>query len=62
MDVFSLLLMLAVLFGLCYLIFYALSNAAKHLPTWTGIIISALFGLLPLYLILCFFGFMGEKR
>lgn len=31
-------------------------------PTWKGIILSSLFGLLPLYLILCFFGVMGEEK
>jgi len=29
-------------------------------PTWEGIIISALLGMLPLYLVLCFFGIMGK--
>ena len=31
-------------------------------PTWKGGIISALVGLLPLYLLLCLFGFMGKER
>ena len=31
-------------------------------PTWNGIIISAILGMLPCYLILCFFGIMGEKQ
>jgi hypothetical protein len=29
-------------------------------PTWKGIIISAILGMLPLYLVLCFFGIMGD--
>ena len=40
----------------------ALIRNAIHVPTWTGIIISAVLGMLPLYLILCFFGIMGEAR
>ncbi len=35
---------------------------ATNSPTWEGIIISALIGMLPMYLILCYFGVMGEKR
>ena len=31
-------------------------------PTLKGVIISLILGLLPLYLILCFFGIMGEPR
>jgi len=34
----------------------------KNNPTWKGIIISALLGCLPFYLILCFIGIMGEER
>ena len=37
-------------------------NAGQNTPTWTGIIISALLGMLVFYLVLCFFGWMGEKR
>lgn len=29
--------------------------------TWEGIIISAILGMLPLYLVLCFFGIIGEE-
>ena len=35
---------------------------ARCNPTFKGIIISLIFGLLPPYLILCFFGLMGEER
>ena len=52
-------------FGILYLIVWAINaiiRSASHIPTWSGIIISAIFGMLPLYLILCFFGIMGEKR
>ena len=37
-------------------------RSAINAPTWSGIIISAILGMLPFYLILCFFGIMGEKR
>ncbi len=37
-------------------------RAGHNTPTWTGIIISALLGMLAFYLILCFFGWMGEER
>ena len=39
-----------------------LINGPKNDPTWTGIIISALIGMLPLYLVLCFLGVMGDER
>jgi len=31
-------------------------------PTWKGIIISAMMGCLPFYLVLCYLEFMGEDR
>lgn len=52
-------------FGVLYLIVWAIKaiiRSATHMPTWTGIIISAILGMLPFYLFLCFFGIMGEKR
>ncbi len=45
-----------------FLIIIAVTKGGKNYPTWTGIIISAIFGLLGLYLVLCFFGIMGEER
>lgn len=51
--------------GLIYLMvcpIKAIIRSATNMPTWTGIIISAIVGMLPLYLILCFFGIIGEKR
>lgn len=51
--------------GIIYLMVWAIKSiirCATNMPTWSGIIISAIVGMLPLYLILCFFGIMGEKR
>ena len=51
--------------GIIYLAVWgikAIIRSATHMPTWEGIIISAILGMLPLYLILCFFGIMGETR
>ena len=51
--------------GFLYLLVWAIKaiiRTATNLPTWSGIIISAILGMLPLYLILCYFGIMGEKR
>lgn len=39
-----------------------ISKKTANNPTWKGIIISAIFGMLPLYLICCFLGWMGEER
>lgn len=52
-------------FGVIYLVVWAIKaiiRSATHVPTWEGIIISAILGMLPFYLVLCFFGIMGEKR
>lgn len=40
----------------------ALLGLSKAYPTVLGVLISALFGVLPIYLILCFFGIMGNKK
>ena len=58
----ELLLLLLLLLGLAAVIVWLLSKVAVNSPTWKGIIISALLGLLPLYLILCFFGILGEEK
>ena len=44
------------------LIVKAIISGASNNPTWQGIIISAILGMLPLYLILCWLGFMGERK
>lgn len=46
----------------CIAFIKALCNSDRNRPTWTGIIISAMFGMLPLYLVLCFFNILGEKK
>lgn len=51
--------------GTLYIVIWAIKTiirSATNMPTWSGIIISTIVGILPLYLILCFFGLMGEKR
>lgn len=37
-------------------------KGAWNQPTMKGVIISLIIGMLPLYLILCIFGVMGDKR
>ena len=44
------------------LIMQIIISSASSNPTWHGVIISAILGMLPLYLILCWFGFMEKKR
>ena len=51
--------------GVIYLVVWAVKaiiRSATNVPTWEGIIISAILGMLPFYLFLCFFGIMGEPR
>ena len=47
---------------LIILIIRGLINSARNTPSWRGIIWSAIFGVLPFYLIMCFFGWAGESR
>ena len=37
-------------------------NSATNIPSWKGIIISVLLGMLPFYLFLCWLGWMGDER
>ncbi len=63
MGPFSLFLILFVaIVGSIYLIVKIIMAGIPNTPTWKGIIISALIGMLPLYLVLCFFGVMGEDK
>lgn len=55
-------LFLILIVGFFALIGVAIYYGGQNNPTWTGIIVSALLGMLAFYLILCFFGVMGEKR
>ncbi|MBQ5784663.1 MAG: hypothetical protein IIW11_06765 [Bacteroidales bacterium] len=58
---FAFLIMLLMIIGVIALIVSAIKNS-KNQPTMKGVIISLIFGLLPLYLILCVLGIMGEER
>ena len=58
----SIMLLMSLLIALViYLLIQIINYPNKNYPTWTGIIISLLIGMLPLYLFLCFFGIMGDK-
>jgi hypothetical protein len=47
---------------LIYKVIKAIIQGGNNVPTWRGIIISAMLGVLPLYLFLCWIGKMGETR
>ena len=58
---------LLILFGLGIVIFViwaimAIIGSSNSNPTLLGVVVSLMLGVLPLYLILCFFGIMGEPR
>ncbi len=40
----------------------AIIQGGNNVPTWRGIIISAMLGVPPLYLFLCWIGKMGDTR
>ena len=54
-------ILLALAIGVVMLL-KALGRPILNKPTWKACIISAVIGLLPIYLLLCLFGVMGEKR
>jgi len=58
MDLLSSILALTII----VLVIVAIFCSWKNFPTLTGIIISSIMGCLPFYLILCYFGFMGEEK
>lgn len=62
MEIFLVILVLTAGIALTIDIIKFLIGCARKIPTWKGIIGSTIFGLLPLYLILCFFGLMGDER
>lgn len=37
-------------------------ESATNKPTWKGVILSAMFGVLPFYLFMCWIGYWGEER
>lgn len=57
-GLFSLLFVIDFIYLVIWVI-KALIRSATNMPTWEGFIISAILGMLPFYLILCFFGIMG---
>lgn len=59
-NILLIIFILIVLVSLFYLALKLLKKA--NTPTWKGIIISAIVGLLPLYLVLCVFGIMGREK
>ena len=63
-DAFRIIIGLGFAIMLAYLVYYLLVHQIKYAntPTWPGIIISALLGCLPFYLVLCYFGYMGEEK
>ena len=40
----------------------ALGRNVMNKPSWVGVVVTALVGLLPFYLLLCLFGFLGKQR
>lgn len=52
---------LVVAIFLLIMVFLLISKPSNN-PTWTGIIISLLTGTIVLYLLLCYWGILGEER
>ena len=60
-SLFSIVVFIGVI-SLSIWVIKALINSATNNPTWQGIIVSALLGLLPFYLFFCWMGWMGKER
>ena len=45
-----------------WLLIRAIINKATNTPTWRGVIISAVLGVLPFYLFMCWIGVWGNER
>ena len=61
MFMLALLIIITLIITPIYLLL-ALIGLSRSNPTLTGVVVSLVIGMLPLYLILCFFGIMGEPR
>ena len=61
MFMLALLIIITLIVTPIYLLL-ALIGLSRSNPTLTGVVVSLVIGMLPLYLILCFFGIMGEPR
>lgn len=57
----SLLILVGIIAFLIWII-KVIINSATNIPSWKGIIISVLLGMLPFYLFLCWLGWMGDER
>lgn len=56
------LIMIILIVLVCYWVCKYAINHWQNKPTPKGIIISAFFGMLPLYLFCCWIGWFGEKE
>lgn len=61
LSVLLIVIVVLLILGVIALILFSIIENSNQ-PTMTGIIISLIFGVLPLYLILCICGIMGEER
>ena len=61
-NTWSLIIFILLLMGVFIIVIKMLRNAKMNRPTWKGIIISALLGILPFYLVMCFLGIWGEEE
>ncbi len=61
-NTWSLIIFILLLIGVFIIVIKMLRNAKMNRPTWMGIIISALLGILPFYLVMCFLGIWGEEE
>lgn len=60
-SLFEIIICVGIVFFIIMFIKISIDHAT-NIPTWNGIIISSLIGMLGFYLIMCWIGWMGDKR
>ena len=62
-DIIRIIIKLGLVLLFAYIVYLLIIQFKyANIPTWKGIIISALIGCLLFYLLLCYLGYMGGKK
>ena len=62
-DIIRIIIKLGLVLLFAYIVYLLIIQFKyANIPTWKGIIISAMMGCLPFYLFLCYLGYMGEEK
>ena len=62
MEYWIMLATMVFMMWLFYAVVKAITKSATNVPTWKGVIVSSLLGVLPFYLFMCWLGVWGEAK